>query len=82
MLHLKAIALTQHLSKVSATNTKGMQQSRNKRAGFACNFTHGLLMPGRSSGQELRKRLMRGRCLSWSIAFADMSRPFDHLVSC
>jgi len=24
---------------------KGMQQSRNKRAGFACKFTHGLLMP-------------------------------------
>jgi hypothetical protein len=24
---------------------KGMQQSRNKRVGFACKFTHGLLMP-------------------------------------
>ena len=27
---------------------KGMQQSRNKRAGFACKYTHGLLMPYRS----------------------------------
>jgi hypothetical protein len=36
-----------------------------------------LLVPGdgkRSSGQELRRRLMRGRCLIWSVSFADMIR--------